>query len=96
MPYKSAQLVEYIAKRRLVRKEWITQFKAERGCEQCGEGDPVCLQFHHRDASLKEANVSRAINNGWSEQRIRDEMGKCAVLCANCHLKLHHGRVAER
>lgn len=55
-------------------------------CANCGEGDPIVLDFDHIDPKNKSIEVSRLITNGftkWSE--IMVEISKCQVLCANCH-----------
>ena len=73
--------------------EWYFALKATLSCLRCGENDAVCLDFHHRDPKEKSEALGRAIwYNGWSKARILQEIGKCVVLCANCHRKLHAGR----
>ena len=48
----------------------------------------VVIQFHHHDHT-KEANVGNMISNGFGLKKIFDEIKKCIVLCANCHMELH-------
>src|SRR3546814_8531418 len=51
-------------------------------CVDCGETDPVVLEFDHlRD---KVGNVSAMVHSNelW---RLVDEIEKCEVVCANCH-----------
>ena len=43
----------------------------------------------HVDPTTKAITLADAISRGWSKQRILDEVAKCRVLCANCHLKHH-------
>jgi hypothetical protein len=51
-------------------------------CVDCGESDPVVLEADHvRDKSY---DVSRMIQ-GWSWNRILQELEKCEIVCANCH-----------
>jgi hypothetical protein len=51
-------------------------------CVDCGESDPVVLEADHvRDKSY---DVSRMIQ-GWSWNRILQELKKCEIVCANCH-----------
>ena len=58
------------------------------GCIQCGEQDPSCLDFHHRNGKQdKEGHIGRIRKFGWV--RLRAEIAKCDVLCANCHRKHH-------
>lgn len=57
---------------------------ASQRCIDCGETDPVVLEFDHRDRALKVANISRlAASNGWSS--VVAEIAKCEVRCVNCH-----------
>jgi hypothetical protein len=59
------------------------------GCIVCGETDPACLDFHHRDPAQKAYGVRQAVHHGWSRTRVRAEAAKCDILCANCHRKHH-------
>jgi hypothetical protein len=72
------------------KKEWLETQKV--ACIRCGEADPACLDFHHRNPDEKELTLSLAIARA-SLKRIQAEVVKCDVLCANCHRKVHH---AER
>src|SRR2546425_4524317 len=53
--------------------------------KNCGEWRSECLQFHHRDPKQKEFNVGESIRNGVSLEKLKSEIAKCDVLCANCH-----------
>ena len=72
-------------------RKWITlrvdRFKLFKGCSHCGYKDnPVALQFHHVDPSTKVENVSTIRRSSWSQwKKIKAEIRKCIVLCANCH-----------
>lgn len=71
--------------------QWFGAYKATLACQRCGENHPATLVFHHRDPKTKELLVTQAVHNGWSANRILEEMGKCDVLCTNCHKRLHAG-----
>ena len=77
--------IENTYKRRAERMRLITEYKLEHPCVRCGETHPGCLDFHHKDPALKDFTIGRAISNNYSLPRIRFEMEKCIVLCANCH-----------
>jgi hypothetical protein len=71
------------------KKAWLIEYKlTSGGCIKCGESDPVCLDFHHRNPKEKELTLSLAIARA-SLERIQKEVEKCDILCANCHRKLH-------
>lgn len=51
-------------------------------CSDCGETDPLVLEFDHlRDKRFEVTNQFASRN--WQE--ILDEIAKCEVVCANCH-----------
>lgn len=55
----------------------------ENGCIDCGEKDPVVLDFdHQRD---KVAGISRMVRNHTPWETIEAEIAKCVVRCSNCH-----------
>lgn len=64
-------------------KARLLAFKAEHPSVDCGESDPVVLEFDHlRD---KRWNVSEMITGAFPWATIESELEKCAVRCANCH-----------
>lgn len=81
--------IETKEQRRQDLKRWFYELKRdEYKCRQCGEGRPPALDFHHRDG--KTEDVSAMVNSGYSRSRIRKEVDRCVVLCANCHRKKHY------
>ena len=53
-------------------------------CVDCGERDPVVLEFDHREASEKSFAIGDAIFwKPWDE--VARELELCDVRCANCH-----------
>ena len=69
-------------------------FKATLKCEICGESESACLDFHHKDPSEKD-NIISQVAKTWSLERLKKEIDKCMVLCANCHRKVHAGILAD-
>lgn len=76
-------------KRKNALREWLDTYRSSLSCENCGENDPVCLDFHHKDASEKDFSIGDAKRIGWSKETILLEIQKCMVVCANCHRKIH-------
>lgn len=69
-------------------KETITAlraFKGLKGCADCGESDPIVLDFDHRDQATKSFNIGDVARLGWSLKKALAEAEKCDVVCANCH-----------
>ena len=71
------------------RKELKSELIAMRGgrCGDCGYSAAIAaLEFHHRDASSKEFQISYGTV---SRARLWAEATKCDLLCANCHRVRH-------
>ena len=67
---------------RLTRTRYLIEYFVAHPCADCGETDPVVLEFDHlRD---KRVEISAALH-GRNWQTILDEIEKCEVVCANCH-----------
>ncbi|MEX0924628.1 MAG: hypothetical protein WDZ82_01665 [Candidatus Paceibacterota bacterium] len=60
-------------------------------CALCGyHKSPRALSFHHKDESKKEFGMSaRGLTRSW--EKIKAEIEKCVLLCANCHMEVHDG-----
>ena len=91
-PSKLAKQRDCQRKARQGIKNLVLAWK-ERGCLYCGEKEPVVLQAHHRDPSLKESSINRLIADRAGKMVVQAELDKCDCLCANCHLKLHAGLI---
>lgn len=54
-------------------------------CKHCKlETSHLCVyDFHHLDMSEKEADPGSLLHYSWD--RIKKELDKCIMLCANCH-----------
>jgi L-lysine 2,3-aminomutase len=69
-------------RQRIKRTRLILEFFATHPCVDCGETDPVVLEFDHLHDKAFE--VTQGLE--WrSWQRILEEIEKCEVVCANCH-----------
>lgn len=56
-------------------------------CVDCGETDPLVLEFDHRDPSTKVDVVSNLCKNYHNWNKVQQEIDKCDIRCANCHKK---------
>ena len=68
---------------------FIQKYKRFCGCKLCGFKVPVALDFHHLDPTEKDKNVGDLMS--FSTQKLKEEIRKCVVLCANCHRMVHAG-----
>jgi hypothetical protein len=62
---------------------FIFDYLKTHPCIDCGESDPVVLEFDHRSDVEKHHNVSEM--HTLSLEKIKEEIAKCDVRCANCH-----------
>jgi predicted HNH restriction endonuclease len=60
-------------------------------CQQCGYDRCLnALDFHHRDPAQKDFAISQ-YGHSRSWERVRKELDKCVIVCANCHREIHAG-----
>jgi hypothetical protein len=52
-------------------------------CVDCGESDPLVLEFDHRED--KRAQIVDLMRNHAQWSDVLKEIEKCDVRCANCH-----------
>jgi len=52
-------------------------------CEDCGEPDPVVLDFDH--VGPKRASVIVLAFGGYGLRTLKLETASCEIRCANCH-----------
>jgi hypothetical protein len=78
--------IELEAKRKRARAEkrmaYLLDYFKTHPCVDCGEADPLVLEFDHiRDKSF---DIAAALpDRNW--ESILKEIEKCDVVCANCH-----------
>lgn len=72
-------------KRRELRRLKVLEFLKGKSCEHCPETDPVVMEFDHLDETTKEFCVSEMVTQCYSWEKIKTEIDKCQILCANCH-----------
>lgn len=83
----------------LLRKQERTAFNrlqlmkllATSCCQDCGESDPVVLEFDHTSDD-KSSNVSLLVQQGYGWKRVLAEIAKCDIVCANCHRRRTYSR----
>lgn len=66
-----------------LRIEYL-KYLSTHPCVDCGEKDPIVLEFDHV-RGVKVRTIADMIGRRSSWASILVEIGKCDVVCANCH-----------
>lgn len=62
----------------------VLEYLKTHHCADCGESDPLILEFDHRDRASKIESVAALLaRRSW--RAIEEEIAKCDVRCVNCH-----------
>jgi hypothetical protein len=64
----------------------VIKYLKEHPCIDCKEDDPIVLTFDHVEGN-KCFNIADALKDGMKWERIEEEIKKCKVRCANCHMR---------
>jgi hypothetical protein len=73
-------------KKSLENRKKLFEYYKTHPCVDCGETDPVVLDFDHRDNVDKVLEISKMVRH-YSWNNIMKEINKCDVRCSNCHRK---------
>lgn len=86
MPYKNRESLYRAQKRHRVRiREKLLGFLSTKKCTDCGEKDPVVLDFDHISPKVKFKSISKMLSGHYSWKSVAKEIKKCEIRCANCH-----------
>jgi hypothetical protein len=93
MPYKNRSDLYKAQKRfRLKIRQQLYEYLVGKSCKNCGESDPVVLDFDHDSPSNKFKSVARMLSGHYSWGKIQKEIQKCTIRCANCHRRRPHNQ----
>lgn len=65
-------------------KQFVSTYLREHPCVDCGEIDPIVLEFDHVRGT-KKFHISTGVLRGRGPKSLAEEIAKCEVRCANCH-----------
>lgn len=68
---------------------YIFEYLSSHPCVDCGETDPVVLEFDHIVPEEKQYCVTAMY--AMKRERIDEEIARCVVRCCNCHKRKTHG-----
>lgn len=66
-------------------KRFIFDYLKSKLCIDCGNDNPIVLDFDHTDPSKKLFNISDGVSDKYSIENIKLEIEKCEIRCRNCH-----------
>jgi len=84
--YQKANARKHSTEYRNTLREYLWQYLLTRPCDECGETDPVVLEFQHNYG--KDMAISEMITRITKVEKLEEELKKCTVLCSNCHRRL--------
>ena len=76
---------------RKIAKEFVDAVKGLSECVDCGETNPLVLDFDHVRGN-KTMCISNMVRNCYSIESIKKEIKKCEIRCSNCHRIITHKR----
>lgn len=80
--------MEAVHKRRVDIKRLAVEYKGGK-CEICSYSKSIkALEFHHTDPTQKDFAISGG-GKTRSFDKMKVELDKCLMLCANCHREEH-------
>jgi 5-methylcytosine-specific restriction endonuclease McrA len=79
--------LEQTTRRQRSLKLQSIEYKGSK-CSKCGYDRYIgALEFHHLDPNEKDFYLSHAKMTSF--EKVKSELDKCVLLCANCHREEH-------
>lgn len=87
---RAVYMREAVKKRRKKLREMARDYKGGK-CQICGyKKCSRALSFHHLNPKKKDFTISaKGLTRSWA--KLQEEIDKCILLCANCHMEVHEG-----
>ena len=85
------KMLEYKFDRQVRKRDearaYVIEYLKSHPCVDCGETDLMVLTFDHVRGT-KRMSVAELVNRGYLVEVIEEEIAKCEVRCANCHMRV--------
>ncbi|MBX4186816.1 MAG: hypothetical protein KW802_00970 [Candidatus Doudnabacteria bacterium] len=87
---RAEYIIQAVSKRRKKLREMARMYKGGK-CIICGYDRCLgALDFHHLDPAKKKFGISmNGLTKSWA--KVKEELDKCILICANCHREVHAG-----
>lgn len=85
---KQIKRVNHINKKQIEEaRRYVFNFLIKNPCIDCGEKNPIVLEFDHKNSADKSFIISSALcsKSYITVELVKNEIDKCNVRCANCH-----------
>lgn len=64
-------------------REFLWEYLSKHACIDCGINDILVLEFDHKHNKFK--GIGKMVTGRYSLKKVKNEVRKCEVRCANCH-----------
>jgi hypothetical protein len=90
---KSSYVARATRRKLSIHKEWreIVEATKAQPCADCKKSYPTYVMDFDHVRGVKRFNIGHGRKLGLNIERLRDEIAKCDVVCANCHRERTYG-----
>jgi len=90
-----ARAAKHAKRARREAKKFIREYLELHPCVDCGEADPIVLDFDHVRGEKTDSICNMTRRGRYGIPKILAEIAKCEVRCANCHRRVTEKRRVE-
>ena len=84
-------IINAVSKRRKKLKEMSLEYKGGKCCI-CGYNTcKSALEFHHTEDNKEFGISAKGFTRSW--EKLKAELDKCILVCANCHRKINENYI---
>lgn len=80
---------------RVIANRQIVREAKSVPCADCNTPHPYYVMDFDHVRGVKDDHIANLVQSGVSEARLRAEIAKCEVVCANCHRERTHQRLQD-